>query len=56
MEVLGILTPKVGITDLPLSTTENTEVSVFFTDGWQHLISMYYYTSVLKRTTNTESI
>ena len=32
----GILTPKLRITDLVLSTTENTEVSVIFTDGWQH--------------------
>ena len=33
---LAILTTELRITDLPLSTTENTEVSVFFKDGWQH--------------------
>ena len=27
---------KLRITDLPLSTNEIMEVSVFFTDGWQH--------------------
>ena len=37
INVFAILTPKLRITDLGLSTTEITEVSVVFTDGWQHL-------------------
>ena len=34
----NVLTLKLRITDLPLSTTKITEVSVFFTDGWQHCV------------------
>ena len=37
MNVFAILTPKLRITDLGLSITENTVVSVVFTDGWQQL-------------------
>ena len=37
-EVLVILIPALRITDLPIFTIENTEVSVIFTDGWQHSI------------------
>ena len=33
---LGIFRLKLRITELRLSTTENTEVSVLITDGWQH--------------------
>ena len=39
---LSLLSPKLRITELSNLSSEITEVSVLFTDGWQHWIYIWY--------------
>ena len=51
-EVLGAITAKRRTTDLHRFYSEITEVSVVFTDGWQHNISPRLYVVVVKQRGN----